>query len=519
MGMGVLQKFILSIDNFKNRISFITTISLVLGMGLLTFVQFEYIDDLYVWVAKNDLIEISEQIRSIAKDDDNADGKLSAIETSNSVYLEIYSDDDVLIYTTQNNNSMFGVQMVDYGETAESSEDLMSRVMSVIDIEELSDGSSFQTREEYYGTASYLVYTSVMSEHETVEIYTSMDVIISSANTASWALFIVTIFLVCTFLFVTIIYLRMFIRPMWQISEATKKIANMDFSVNCPSYQINDLNELSQNINVLAISLNRALHDLKKQNNQLEKEIETERMVDKTRRSFVANASHELKTPIAIIQGYAEGIKFGIGHDNTIEYCDTILDESVKMNNLVVRLLELSRYDSDGYMLHKKVFNIHELILDFISPRIKFIEEQAINFKYTISTKFYANADPDLIRDVINNYVSNACSHICNEKELIISCKEVDNAYRVSVFNSGKQISEKDIDNIWFSFYRADKAHSRNEGRFGLGLSIVSSVQDLHGQKYGVVNHNNGVEFWFDIEKSDDIDLFVEENSSGEVNQ
>ncbi len=114
---------------------------------------------------------------------------------------------------------------------------------------------------------------------------------------------------------------------------------------------------------------------------------------------------------------------------------------------------------------------------------------------------FVGFSDKMMILDVVNNYFSNACSHICGRKKLIISCKDVGFAYRVTVFNSGKQIAQDDIDKIWQSFYRADKAHSRVEGRFGLGLSIVSSVQHILGQKYGVNNKQNGVDFWFDIEK------------------
>lgn len=500
--MDILLKYLMNRDNLKNRVSIFLVLTVTLGIGLFTFLQFEYMDDLYIALEKSDMIEAAEYIRTISKEDTSAHEKLSSVETLYNVYLEISDSSDELFYTTQNNGTIFGVSLGETIEDDDSDVEMMKRVMTVISHIDYDDDSYFEEREEVYSTANYLVFCTTLDDDEKIELYYSLDVIISSAQTASWSLFFITLILVFSFLFTAITYFRVLIRPIWQISDATRKIADMDFSVNCPTYRLRDLNELSQNINVLAISLNRALHDLKTQNNKLEVEIETERMVDKTRRSFIANASHELKTPIAIIQGYAEGIKFGIGTDNTIEYCDTILDESKKMNNLVVRLLELSRYDSDGYLIKKQTFNIHELILDFLSPRIKFLEEEHINFKYTISTKFFGNADPDLIHDVVNNYVSNACSHICNEKNLVISCKERDNAYRVSVFNSGKQIAAADIDNIWNSFYRADKAHSRNEGRFGLGLSIVSSVQDLHNQKYGVLNHEDGVEFWFDIEKA-----------------
>lgn len=517
--MDVILKFLMNLDNLKNRISIFTILTITLSIGLFTFLQFEYMDDLYLYLEKKDMINVVGDLQNVSKEDELAHEKISSIETQYNVYLEIYDIDATLLYTTQNNGTIYGVSATEEETNLEDSNvEMMARVMNIISHTDYDEYSYFEVREEVYSTSNYLVYCAVLPDFEFIEVYYSLDVITTSADIASFALLLFTVFLVCGFLISNIAYVRVLIRPIWQISDATRKISDMDFSVNCPTYHLKDLNELSQNINVLAISLNRALHDLKSQNNKLEEEIETERIVDKTRRSFIANASHELKTPIAIIQGYAEGIKFGIGHDNTIEYCDTILDESKKMNNLVVRLLELSRYDSDGYLIKRKVFNIHELILDFLSPRIKFMQEENINFKYTISNKFFGNADPDLVRDIVNNYVSNACSHICNEKDLVISCKDCGNAYRVSVFNSGKPIAANDIDNIWNSFYRADKAHSRNEGRFGLGLSIVSSVQDLHKQKFGVLNHEDGVEFWFDIEKADEIDMFIDANSVDEIN-
>ncbi|MBP5211490.1 MAG: hypothetical protein J6Z30_01410, partial [Pyramidobacter sp.] len=84
----------------------------------------------------------------------------------------------------------------------------------------------------------------------------------------------------------------------------------------------------------------------------------------------------------------------------------------------------------------------------------------------------------------------------------LLSCKEIDEHYRISVFNTGKPIADNDLMNIWNSFYRADKAHSRAEGRFGLGLSIVSSAQEAQQMLYGVLNHADGVEFWFDVRKA-----------------
>lgn len=273
----------------------------------------------------------------------------------------------------------------------------------------------------------------------------------------------------------------------------------MKFDENCPSFKIRELDELSDSVNTLSASLNLTLKDLNSKTKRLEQDIQKERVLEETRKLFIASASHELKTPISIIQGYAEGLKFGITDDSPDEYCDIIIEEAQKMNSLVMRMLEVTRYDSGGYKLKCSPFPIGETLKDFSSSRIKSMQEKGINFSIDIEPNLYGYGDKQLIEDVFANYLSNAISHVDFEKKITVTCKLNENSYRVSVFNTGKKIADEDIDNIWESFYRADKARSRADGRFGLGLSIVASAQDMHGQKYGVINHDDGVEFWFDI--------------------
>ena len=120
-----------------------------------------------------------------------------------------------------------------------------------------------------------------------------------------------------------------------------------------------------------------------------------------------------------------------------------------------------------------------------------------------IDSSFKGYGDRELLSHVFSNYFSNALSHLDFERKIIIAASDIGKSYRITVFNTGKPIPGSDIENIWQSFYRADKSHSRQEGRFGLGLSIVASIQELHNQKYGVRNRDNGVEFFFDIKKAE----------------
>ena len=246
-----------------------------------------------------------------------------------------------------------------------------------------------------------------------------------------------------------------------------------------------------------------SLTDLKEKNEQLVQDIQKEQQLDKIRNEFISNASHELKTPISIIQGYAEGLKIGIAEgENAEEYCDIIIEESEKMNTLVLKLLEISQYESGFYKLQKSRFNISYAVESLLKPRVKLLKEDGITLCLNINPDYIGYGDVSKIDTVINNYVSNAVSHVSGDKLIIVNCQPVGKKYRVSVFNSGDNIKNEDIDKIWMSFYRADKSHSRAAGRFGLGLSFVKSIQEMHSNDYGIINRENGVEFWFDISKA-----------------
>ena len=240
-------------------------------------------------------------------------------------------------------------------------------------------------------------------------------------------------------------------------------------------------------------------------NKELEKLREKERKLEKMRQDFVSSASHELKTPIAIIRGYAEGLKINVDEEDTAmqEYCDIIMNEADKMNTLVLSLLEASLYSSGMKALNKEEFQLNEFIKEYMKAAKPIFEEKEINAKFIDSeTPLMVFADKSQIERVLSNYISNACSHTKNEKEIIVSVEASGEKYKVSVYNSGSFIDDKDKENIFNSFYRADKAHSRKEGRFGLGLSIVKSIMDMHKCECGFTNKENGVEFWFEIEKA-----------------
>ncbi len=458
-------------------------------------VMFLVMDNLFISFEKQIMRHSAQNIASLDFDDPAYEAILADIEANHNFYIEIYSPRDTLIYTTDSNRVLF-----------EPSEDdkkteLQPKIMKFISRQELEDGSYFEIRQEYYATALHLVYGSFFGENCGVEIYSSIDALTEHAMIAGYVILAFAVFLSIAICIIAELYIRMFTRPLIIINNTTKEIAGMNFTNTCPPFKTKELNELGTNINNLSGSLETALRKLKSENIQLEKDIEIERRMEKVMRTFVANASHELKTPISVIQAYAEGMKFGIGCDSTEQFCDIIIDETQKMNTLVVRLMEYLNYDSKAYKPKTSTFNLKSLITENLVLQSRKIEKAYANITVDIDESFYVNGDSEMVLTVFNNYFSNALSHLDFDRNIKISAQDKGDRYTVSVFNSGKPIAESDIDNIWQSFYRGDKSHSRAEGRFGLGLSIVATIQKLFDQKYGVVNLGNGVKFWFDVKK------------------
>lgn len=224
--------------------------------------------------------------------------------------------------------------------------------------------------------------------------------------------------------------------------------------------------------------------------------------MESMRKEFLGNVSHELKTPIALIQGYAEGLKEGVNDDPESRefYCDVIMDEAGKMNRMVKNLLTLNQMEFgedevqfgrfDVTMLIRGVLQSLEILISQKGAKIIFREEEPV----------VVWADEYKVEQVVRNYVSNALNHVDGEKIIEIKVVKKEDEARISVFNTGKPIPAEDVERIWDKFYKVDKARTREYGGNGIGLSIVKAIMDSFHKEYGVNNYDNGVEFWFDLD-------------------
>ncbi|MGB8453338.1 MAG: HAMP domain-containing sensor histidine kinase [Anaerocolumna sp.] len=295
---------------------------------------------------------------------------------------------------------------------------------------------------------------------------------------------------------------RKFSKPILQLAGISKKMSDLNFDVKYDVTTQDEIGELGGSINILSEKLEKTISELKSANNELLSDIQNKIQIDEMRKDFLSNVTHELKTPIALIQGYAEGLKDNINEDADSRdfYCEVIIDEAIKMNQMVKKLLSLNQIESGNSQLNIERFDIVALISSVLdSAEILFSQKQVI-LHFEQAEPIYVWADEYMVEEVVTNYISNALNHVDGAKIIEIKFIKHDNVVRVAVFNTGDNIPEEDIDNIWIKFYKVDKARTREYGGSGIGLSIVKAIMSSLNQECGVINHETGVEFWFELD-------------------
>ena len=291
-------------------------------------------------------------------------------------------------------------------------------------------------------------------------------------------------------------------KPIMELAGISERMKHLDFNAKYTGNDRTEIAILGHNINEMSEALESTISELKTANNQLLKDIEKKDQIDEMRREFLSNVSHELKTPIALIQGYAEGLREGINDDAESRefYCDVIIDEAAKMNIMVRKLLTLNQLESGSEVVSMERFDITALIRNYISSSDILLKERDISVRMEDYEAIYVWGDEFKVEEVFMNYFTNAIHYAQGENIIDVKLRSTDQQVRISVFNTGAPIPQDSIGHIWEKFYKVDKARTREYGGSGIGLSIVKAIVESMNQKYGVVNYENGVEFWFTLD-------------------
>ncbi|MDD3174706.1 MAG: HAMP domain-containing sensor histidine kinase [Herbinix sp.] len=295
---------------------------------------------------------------------------------------------------------------------------------------------------------------------------------------------------------------KKFTKPILELSGIAKKMSDLDFEVKYNVVSKDEIGELGGSINALSVKLESTIMELKQANNELMTDIQRKTEIDEMRKEFLSNVSHELKTPISLIQGYAEGLKENINDDEESRdfYCEVIMDEANKMNNMVKKLLSLNELEFGNNQVNFDRFNIVTLIKSVLDTTEILFKQKEVALRFEQTEPVYVWADEFLIEQVVTNYISNALNHVSEQKIIEIKLIPRGDTVRVAVFNTGENIPEDELDKIWIKFYKVDKARTREYGGSGIGLSIVKAIMNTHNKECGAINRPIGVEFWFELD-------------------
>ncbi|MCD9025270.1 sensor histidine kinase [Cohnella silvisoli] len=308
---------------------------------------------------------------------------------------------------------------------------------------------------------------------------------------------------VVVILLLTFLYSRMISRPLVRLNAVASQMANLDFSVRSDVKSQDEIGSLGNTLNFLSQNLDETLRQLHSANRKLTADIEKERQLEQMRKEFVAGVSHELKTPISLISGYAEGLKENIvGEERRGEYLDVIMEEAGRMSDIITDLLDLSQLESMKYKLNVAVFPMGKAIHSILNKMSIDIEKKGIRCELMLlGEEIHVFGDRLRIGQVLANLLSNAIKHSPPGGIIRIGLSRSpgQSEARIDVFNEGDSIPEDELAQIWDAFYKVEKSRSRDANGTGIGLAIVSSILLLHDSRFGVANRPGGVNFHFTL--------------------
>ena len=429
--------------------------------------------------------------------------ELEKISVNNNFDIEIVNSNNEILYTTDGNF------VENFGEIKEIKYKVKYSIFNRTEIMYSDDGVTIRRTQDKTNGINFILLEGKMENGNRVYIRMPINTIKESANISNKSLWVIAIVSVSVSGLIIMVTTEKFTKPIEELNDIANRMTKLDFS---RKYRIQDnddeINELGKSINTLSDTLEDTIDKLKKNNMELEKDIETKSKIDEMRKQFISDVSHELKTPIALIQGYAEGLVENVNTDEESRnfYAEVILDEANKMDVMVKRLLELMKLEYEDREFNNKNFDIVELINEVIRTSNVVIKENNIEVEFKEKEPIIVYADDFYIEQVVNNYFTNALKNvekIKNKKKIKISIKQAkdENKYRVSVFNTGKNIDEENIPRIWNRFYKVDESRDRSKGGHGIGLSLVKAILNKYNNSYGVKNKQDGVEFYFEIDK------------------
>ena len=460
------------------------------------------LENFYLYNKQNTLKAVYETINNYYENpnqDNDIESELEKLSVKNNFDILVKDNNGINVYTTNKNFSS-----------------VIGNINDILDKFNTNKGKELESNDKFVikkqqdlkNGLSYIMLSGKLDNGYFLYIRIPVTSIQDSVKISNNFLLLMAGFTILIASIMVSIVSRKFTEPILELNNIAKKMSNLDFS---QKYKItnakDEINDLGKSINTMSDKLEKTIKQLRSSNIELERDIEEKSKIDEMRKTFISDVSHELKTPIALIQGYSEGLLENVNTDEESRkfYAEVILDETNKMDKLVKQLLELMKLEYGKREFNNKEFNIVELEKEVIRKANVMVEGKQAEILFDSNQEIQVFADDFYIEQVLTNYLTNAIKNVeemYGEKYIKISneIKSEENKVCIKVFNTGKNISEENLNRIWNRFYKADESRHREDGGTGIGLAFVKAIMSNYDNKYGVRNLENGVEFYFELD-------------------
>lgn len=477
----------IKVQMFSAFVGLILAALIIIGV-----INYCFLDDIYLNHKKEMIFQTYQEINSMQDVSDDFSGQLNQIALKNNLSITITSPNFDVLNTTSRDSMILAGRLLGY---------YTGWYQEKVEILEKESNYLIQQTSDKNVRLNYLEMWGILDSGNYFIIRTPIESVNESAMISSRFLVIVGAVTILISGVIIWIWAKRFTRPITELTNISKRMTELDFDVKYSGRGYNEIDVLGDNFNLMSQELESTISELKTANNELMKDNENKTRIDEMRKDFINNVSHELKTPIALIQGYAEGLQENISDDAASRefYCEVIVDEAEKMNRMVKKLLTLTQLEFGNEQVVMERFELTGLIRGIIQSADILIQQKEAEV-YFNEDPVYVWGDEFKVEDVVTNYLTNALNHVKYDKKIEIRIQEEDGHIRVSVFNTGDPIPAEELENIWIKFYKVDKARTREYGGSGIGLSIVKATMESMHQTCGVKNYENGVEFWFTLD-------------------
>ena len=498
-----IHKLKKSANSVRIKLFFSICLVIIAIILLLVLINNVVLEKYYLYNKTRAMKQVYKQINTMYNNntpDEMIEDSINKLSIKNNIDVLIKSGDDVVLLTTDN-------YRVDYNKDINFIENMKQSNEKIKQLykEENLDIELFKANN---ADVNYIVVFAQLDNGYQLSMKTPTADLQESARISNNVLISIGTAIIGISGFLALFISRKFTAPILELNDIAKKMSNLDFSQKYePKDTDDEINTLGTSINAMSDKLEKTINQLTVNNTELEKDIERKSKIDEMRKQFISDVSHELKTPIALIQGYAEGLVENVNADDESRnfYANVILDEANKMDRLVKQLLELMKLEYGKREFNNEIFDVVELIKEVIRKCNVMLEEDNVKVYFDCDKVIMANADAFYIEQIITNYLTNAIKYskeVDGERRIDVNLilNTENNKIRVSVFNTGDNIDERELQKIWGRFYKLDSSRNREKGGTGIGLAFVKAIMNNYKNEYGAVNKPNGIEFFFELD-------------------